>query len=82
MYGKGGDIFSENQRKGGNLKSYVRDRGCETNSMDKHEIHQVVGVQVPGLCATRRTMHSRSYSQAWHCLQTAAWFSVCKTQLH
>ena len=48
MHGKGGDIFSENQRKGGNLKISVRDRGYETNSMGKHEVHQVVGVQAPG----------------------------------
>ena len=27
MYGIGGDVFSESQRKGGNLKNSVRDRG-------------------------------------------------------
>ncbi len=48
MYRKGGDIFSESQRKGGNLKSSVRDRGYELNSMDKHEVHKAVGVQAPG----------------------------------
>ena len=37
-----GDIFSESQRKGGNLRSY------DVNSMDKHEVHKVVGVQGPG----------------------------------
>ena len=29
MYGKGGDFFSENQKKGGNLKISVRDRGTK-----------------------------------------------------
>ena len=38
-----GDIFSEIQREGNNLKSSVRDRG-----MDEHEVHKVVGVQAPG----------------------------------
>ena len=49
MYGKGDDFFSENQRKGGNVKISVRDRGYEMNSMDKHEVHLVVGLQAPGL---------------------------------
>ena len=48
MCGKGDDFFSENQRKGGNVKISVRDRGYEMNSMDKHEVHLVVGLQAPG----------------------------------
>ena len=55
MYGKRDEFFSENQRKGGNLKIFVWDRGYEMNSMDKHEVHLVVGLQVPGFNQTSNT---------------------------
>ena len=38
MHRKRGDIFSESQRKGGNLNGSVRDRGYGMDSMDKHEV--------------------------------------------